>query len=227
MISDTFWRRRFGAELVLGRHVLLNGTDATIVGVADASLAGSFVGAPIDVWVPIETAGRALGPGWDVDRSKRTLSLIGRLRRGVTAGDASRPAVAIVRRGMTILVRSSDAPDRMMNAVQGVLQGIDPNLQGFFSRTLAEHVSVSTLPVRLAARLTTVVAALALGLAVVGLYSLVLFLVAERTPEIGVRMALGSDARDVLRLVLGYGLKLGLALLYSAASAANNEKSQP
>ena len=65
--------------------------------------------------------------------------------------------------------------------------------------------AVSLLPVRLAAGVTTVVAALALGLAIVGLYSLVSFLVAERTHEIGLRMALGAAARDVLRLVVGYG----------------------
>jgi len=55
------------------------------------------------------------------------------------------------------------------------------------------------LPVRLAARIATVVAALALGLALVGLYSLVSYLVAERRHEIGLRMALGADSSDVVR----------------------------
>jgi predicted permease len=114
------------------------------------------------------------------------------------------------RRGMTILVRAADPPDRIASAVQEVLRGIDPNLQGFFTRTLIEHVAVSTLPVRLAAALTLGVAALALALALVGLYSLVSFLVAERTHEIGLRMALGADAVAVLRLVVGYGVKLAL-----------------
>jgi ABC-type antimicrobial peptide transport system permease subunit len=114
------------------------------------------------------------------------------------------------RRGMAILVRAADPPDRIASAVQDVLRGIDPNLQGFFTRTLSEHVAVSTLPVRLAAGLTLGVAALALALALVGLYSLVSFLVAERTHEIGLRMALGADAVAVLRLVVGYGVKLAL-----------------
>jgi predicted permease len=114
------------------------------------------------------------------------------------------------RRGMAILVRATDPPDRIASAVQEVLRTLDPNLQGFFTRTLSEHVAVSTLPVRLAAGLTTGVAALALALALVGLYSLVSFLVAERTHEIGLRMALGADAAAVLRLVVGYGVKLAL-----------------
>ena len=92
--------------------------------------------------------------------------------------------------------------------VQDVLKAVDPNLRGFFARTLTEHVNVSMLPVHLAAGLATVVGALALGLAIVGLYTLVSFLVAERTHGIGLRMALGADARDVLRLVLGYGVRL-------------------
>jgi predicted permease len=128
------------------------------------------------------------------------------------------------RRGMALLVRSADAPDRVAAAMQAAARSADQSLQGFFTRTLEEHVAVSLLPVRLAAGLTTVVAALALGLAIVGLYSLVSFLVAERTHEIGLRVALGARAGDVLRLVVGYGLKLagaGLAIGIPAALVAS------
>jgi putative ABC transport system permease protein len=72
--------------------------------------------------------------------------------------------------------------------------------------------------------MTTLVAGLALGLALVGLYSLVSFLVAERTHEMGVRMALGAGPGDVLRLVLGYGIRLagiGLAIGVPIAAAAS------
>jgi uncharacterized protein YndB with AHSA1/START domain len=128
------------------------------------------------------------------------------------------------RRGMTVLVRSHTPTDRTLGDLQALLHAVDPQLQGFFPRTLTEHVGVSTLPIRIAASLTTTVALLALGLAVVGLYSLVAFLVAERTHEIGLRMALGAGARDVVRLVLGYGVKLagiGLAIGIPVALAAS------
>src|SRR4030095_13024669 len=76
------------------------------------------------------------------------------------------------RRGMAILVRAVDPPDRIASAVQSVLGSVDPNVQGFFTRTLTEHVAVSTLPVRLAAGLAIGVAALAVALSLIGLYSL-------------------------------------------------------
>lgn len=124
------------------------------------------------------------------------------------------------RDGMAVLIRSIDVPSRAIAQVQAVLRTIDPSVQGFFARTLAEHVAVATAPVRLAASLAAAVAALAMALAAVGLYGLVAFLVAERTHEIGLRMALGATAADVFRLVLGYGVKLaavGVALGIPAA----------
>jgi putative ABC transport system permease protein len=124
------------------------------------------------------------------------------------------------RRGMAILVRATDPPDRIVSAVQAVLRTADPNVQGFFTRTLTEHVAVSTLPVRLAAGLAIGMAALALALSLVGLYSLVSFLVAERTHEIGLRKALGADTVAVLRLVAGYGVKVALSGLAVGIPAA-------
>jgi ABC-type antimicrobial peptide transport system permease subunit len=109
-----------------------------------------------------------------------------------------------------LLVRSPEAPDRLAREIQAALATLDPHLQGFFTRTLIQHVGVSLLPVRLAAGTATAVAALALGLALLGLYSLVSYLVAERTHEIGLRMALGANATDVMRLLLAHGVKLAI-----------------
>jgi predicted permease len=125
---------------------------------------------------------------------------------------------------VALLVRSVNPLDRTANQVQATLRALDPNVQGFFTRTLVEHVAVSRLPVRLATWLSLVVASLALALASLGLYALVSFVVAERTSEIGLRMALGADAREVLTLVLGYGVKLaalGLALGLPVALATS------
>jgi hypothetical protein len=72
VISDALWRHRFGGEAVLGRSVLLNRNAYTIVGVAEPSAVGSFVGVPVDVWVPIETSGQLLGVNWRTDRAARS-----------------------------------------------------------------------------------------------------------------------------------------------------------
>jgi len=125
---------------------------------------------------------------------------------------------------VALLVRSVNPPDRTASQVQATLRTLDPDVQGFFTRTLAEHVSVSLLPVRLATSLSLVVASLALALASIGLYALLSFVVAERTNEIGLRMALGATAREVLTLVLGYGVKLaalGLAVGIPVALATS------
>ena len=94
VISDALWRRRFGAEPIVGRQVLMNRSTYTIVGVAEPSAIGSFIAAPVDVWLPIESSGTALGSRWNVDRTQRTLAVMGRLRpwRHIGARSGGAPA---------------------------------------------------------------------------------------------------------------------------------------
>ncbi len=167
------------------------------------------------LWPRGDAIGRRLWLDSLVTAAPVTVVGIARNSKYVTLGEEQQghvylPFAQQPRSGMALLVRSPNPPDRFANEVQAALRAVDPNVQGFFTRTLAEHVAVSMLPVRLAAGLAAAIAALALGLSVLGLYSLVSYLVAERTHEIGLRVALGASSADVLRLVLGYGLKLVL-----------------
>jgi len=122
----------------------------------------------------------------------------------------------------TLVVQTAGEPGPMMQTVQNELRAVDPELAGFFARTAEQHMVLAFLPARMAAALSAGFGALALALATLGLYGVVAWSVAQRTREIGIRMALGAARGDVLRLVVGHGMKMvagGVALGLVAAWA--------
>jgi predicted permease len=125
---------------------------------------------------------------------------------------------------VTVVARTRGDPQQMLNALRNEVHKLDPSISVHAAKTLKEHLGISLFPARMAAMALGSFGVLALVLAAVGIYGVMSHVVAGRTREIGLRMALGAQLSDVQKLILKQGMLLaaigsicGLAIAFGGA----------
>jgi putative ABC transport system permease protein len=165
---------------------------------------------------------------WRMGREgTRTATVVGVARdiRGRNLFEAATPMLYLpmlqtYQPSAVLHIRSNIGPGPLVTGLRDEVHALDRNLPVHSIKPLAEHLTATLTPQRLLAHITTGFSLLALLLAGVGLYGLLAYTVAQRAPEIGIRIALGAQPTAVMRRVVAQGMKvatLGVGLGLAAA----------
>ena len=128
---------------------------------------------------------------------------------GEPAAEMYLPFAQSPHRSMVLMIRTTN-PENVVSAIRRDVQALDPNLPLYGIRTMENVISESIAAARFRTSLLAIFAAVALVLAMVGIYGVMSYAVTQRTHEMGIRMALGARGLDVVKLIVRNGMSLAL-----------------
>jgi predicted permease len=211
--------RTMGIPLLRGRDLTEEEADSAT---PDAVVINQTLARKL--WPSEDPVGKSLALG-----SERTMSeVVGVVRDGKyrTLGEAP---LAVVFRGelppvRTLVVRTAGDSRTLLDEVQREVPAVDPLMAATQVQTIEDYMALPLFPARTMGWLLGVSGILAVMMTAIGLFGVIAYVVSQRTHEIGVRMALGARQSDVLKMVMGQGMRLtaiGLGIGLCAAFAAS------